>query len=398
MSNPKSQCKMIICFVVLIIIMSASGANSASLPPDPDNAALLYYQALLCMPEYDTIILDPVLDGGEPDSAVRDYLRDCRQTIELALTAAEMLHCNWGILYSKGFPYTSPVLGKLRQLVFILVVDARTFAFDGDYQTAFERCLAVRKIGQHVNDGQIVSYLLSSGIDGMVQNCIQDLLGSFQPDADILEWLGGRLASFSNEFQSLTRALEMDFELVVQSVRKSEDTLALIRQQLADNVGDQNTKDEILNLTDDELIAMARGPYDEFLNAVFKTIDGVLPYADKYEEIQRLIDELVDEYGDDPATGYIVLCTGAKAGLILDFDIQIRRTAGYNALKAAIEVYHDYVATGQLPDVLPDNLPKDPFSGEDFEYLVTDQGFILRCRQVEISSDELREYNFNVTQ
>jgi len=302
-------------------------------------------------------------------------------------------------LYSNGVPNMMPVIGKLRQLAFILVVDARTLAFDGDYQTAFERFRAIRKLAQHIDDGQILTYLLSLAIDVMAQNCIEDLLGSLLPDADILEWLGGRLATFGDGSQSLTRALEMDFELIVQSTLNSQDTLTWIRQQLSDNAEDQNAKDEILNLTDEELIAMARGPYDEFLNSIFKIIDGEMLYLDKYEEIQKLIDELIDEHGDDPAVNYIILCTGASSGRILDyFDIHIRRTAGFNAVKAAIEIYLDYVETGQLPDVLPDNLPKDPFSGEDFEYEITDQGFVLRCRQVENGSNELLEYNFHVTQ
>ncbi len=402
MANIKSRYRIVPCFIILFILLLTPGVYSASLPPDPDNAALLYYQALLHMPEYDVLLLDPVLRGEDPNSAVRDYLEDSRDAIELAITAAQMPHCNWGILYSNRFPNMTPVICKLRQLAFILVIDARTLAFDGDYQTAFERCLTIRKLAQHIGDDQIITYLASLAIDGKAQDCIRDLLGSLQPDADILEWLGGRLASFGDGSQSLTRALEMDLELIVQSMLNNQDTLTWIRQQLVDNAEDQNAKDEILNLTDDELIAMARGPYDEFLNSIFKTIDGVMPYTDKYQEIQKLTDDLIDEYGDDPAVNYIIFCTRARA-IPGCFNIQIRHTAGFNAVKAAIEIYLDYVETGQLPDVLPDNLSKDPFSGEDFEYEITDQGFILRCRQAEIDSNEIwenepLEYDFDVAQ
>jgi hypothetical protein len=36
--------------------------------------------------------------------------------------------------------------------------------------------------------------------------------------------------------------------------------------------------------------------------------------------------------------------------------------------------------TGQLPKELPDNLPKDPFTGRDLLYKIRDYGFILGCR------------------
>ncbi len=35
--------------------------------------------------------------------------------------------------------------------------------------------------------------------------------------------------------------------------------------------------------------------------------------------------------------------------------------------------------TGQLPDALPPGLPNDAFSGKDFEYAKTKDGFTLRC-------------------
>jgi hypothetical protein len=42
-----------------------------------------------------------------------------------------------------------------------------------------------------------------------------------------------------------------------------------------------------------------------------------------------------------------------------------------------------------LPETLPDYLPKDPFSGQDFEYEITEKGFVLRCRAKDILASQL---------
>ena len=43
-----------------------------------------------------------------------------------------------------------------------------------------------------------------------------------------------------------------------------------------------------------------------------------------------------------------------------------------------------------MPRVLLDGLPKDPFSDEDFEYRVTGEGFVLRCRYEDIGAPLVR--------
>jgi hypothetical protein len=36
--------------------------------------------------------------------------------------------------------------------------------------------------------------------------------------------------------------------------------------------------------------------------------------------------------------------------------------------------------TGGIKGGIPEGLPKDPYSGKDFEYQRTEKGFVLRCR------------------
>ena len=78
-------------------------------------------------------------------------------------------------------------------------------------------------------------------------------------------------------------------------------------------------------------------------------------------------------------------------------DIYVRGIANFNATRVALEIYLVKAETGQLPEVLPSNLPKDPFSSQDFEYETTSQGFVLRCREEEIG-EKVWEYEFAIAQ
>jgi len=61
----------LICCVFGTIFFCAFGTNADISLPDPDNAALLYYQAFLLRPDLDDatfIHFDSVLRGGDPDN------------------------------------------------------------------------------------------------------------------------------------------------------------------------------------------------------------------------------------------------------------------------------------------------------------------------------------------
>jgi hypothetical protein len=78
------------------------------------------------------------------------------------------------------------------------------------------------------------------------------------------------------------------------------------------------------------------------------------------------------------------------------FTLTTRFKTHNNAIKTAIELYLIKAKTGKLPDELPSGLPKDLFSGKDFEYEKTADGFILRCQGKDLGKDETYEYEFKV--
>ena len=62
------------------------------------------------------------------------------------------------------------------------------------------------------------------------------------------------------------------------------------------------------------------------------------------------------------------------------YSLGIRAETSTNAARAAVEIYIIKAQTGKLPQTLPAGLPKDLFSGKNFQYEKTVDGFILHCQ------------------
>ena len=78
------------------------------------------------------------------------------------------------------------------------------------------------------------------------------------------------------------------------------------------------------------------------------------------------------------------------------YSIEIRAKTSSNAVRASVEVYIIKARTKKLPEKLPTGLPKDLFSGKDFEYKKTKGGFVLRCQGKDLRKDKVYEYEFKV--
>jgi len=395
MRNINLSGKKAICSICVILALWPLSLHATTLPPDPDNAALLYYQAFLLRPEtdYDTWwSIDEVLRGADPNETLREYLNlpDCRETIELTEAAAQLPQCDWGIRYSQGIAAHLPLLVHFRNLSFLIYANAQVLAADGDYRVAFGRCLTIRRIAGHIGDDLLINYLVSLQLDGLAHRCTCDVLGSMPTDADILTWLRGRLVVVRDVFPSFVRALEMDFELSIQSLRTDPDSIIRLREHLAENADDENTRDEILGLTDEELIGLFREFYEDFFNTVFHVMDSEMTYEEKYLEIQRLSKIMEDKYAGNYYVG-----TGRIAE---HYNLKVRNEAQFNALKAAIEIYFIKAKTGQLPETLPAGLPKDPYSGQDFGYEITEDGFTFHSPGEDFQGRGERLLEFKVKQ
>jgi hypothetical protein len=390
--------------ICVILALWPIGVHAATLPPDPDNAALLYYQAFLLRPEPDYDAwwsINEALRGADPNDTLREYLnlRECRKTIEFAEAAAQLPHCDWGIRYSQGIGADLSLLANVRTLSFLISADARVLAADGDYRAALGHCLTLRRLAGHVGDDRLINYSVALAMDGVAHKCTQYVLGCMPPYVEILTWLRGQLIVVRDTIPSLVRALEMDFELVLQSVRTDPDILQLLREHLAEETDDENDRDEIFVLTDEEIIDIVREPYADFLDSVFHVMDSEMMYEEKILKIQKLKEKFIDEYVTDttPWPLAVLFLTGS-ATVDEMYNIKVLNTAQFNALKAAIEIYLIKAETGQLPETLPDGLPKDPYSGKDFGYEITEEGFTFHSQGEDFQGRGDRLLEFKVQQ
>ena len=396
MSNINLMSRKTICCFFGVIFFSTFGANAAVSLPAPDNAALLYYQAFLLRPELDDTFMsfDRVLRGDDPNEKVREYLNlpDSRDAIRIAEAASKILDCSWGITRPQGY---NTLLPQARQLTFLLEVDARTLAVDGEYRTALERCLSIRRFARHLNDEGIMAYLISMPIDLRSLRCIHYVLGSMPPDGDTLIWLQSQVSNVQGAPPPPGRALEVSLNDDLKYLSEHPGFLEAWREDVSERIEDESTKQEILNLTYEEILERMKDSYNRYLSSVNRIIGSDIPYQQKHLELKELVDEFKNPLiiVDDP---FIFLWSFLQSNIITQLDIYVGGIADFNATRAAIEIYLVKEETGQLPEVLLANLPKDPFSGQDFEYEITEDGFILRCGVKPIIKDEIQQFEFKV--
>lgn len=467
--NTNHHVKRAVCSIFAAVVLWPLAAHAAALPPDPNNAALLYYQAFLLRPEPDDAAevlvyntpqeqIYKLLLGGkfepdadtrelithtreliddlkerlsnrvaepnekmpdierqfyfshmafydeligpyekvgdvDPNGKIREYLEDCQETIKYAEAAAQLPQCNWGFRYSQGFTAHLPLV-EGRSLAHLLEVSVAALAADGDYRAALGRCLTIRRFAHHVGDDTVLLYAVSVGTDGRSLRAIRHVLGRMPPDADAFGWLESQLATVRGAADSPARALQMDLALALQTMRADPNILAWVRNQLVESAKDNSAKNAIRSLTDEQLVARAREPYAKFLGSALEAMGSDMPYEQKHAEIQRMMKQLKDKFGSDPAASQVIKACSEQ--VVKFYGLHIRHRAHFNMVKSAVQIYLALAKTGRLPDTLPDGLPKDPYSGGDFEYEKAADGFVLRCRLKPIDEPKVQEYEFKV--
>jgi len=364
-------------------------------PTNYRNAALLYYQAFLLRPEPNETIdykLRTLSSGIEPDRQVRTYLGHCLPVIELVEIASRMPVCIWGVWPERQLSLVA-LRRQLGPLQDILFADARTLADDRHYRVALERCLTVRRLSRQLSEDPEL-YIYSTGMDGKALSLIRDILGAMPQDADILTWFRGQLVVAQGSPPSFAKKLQADIEETTIQIRNAP--IASLRDMLIKIAADEEAKEKIRNLTDQQIRFEAARGFQRLMDSVFRIVDSEMTYEQKIAEIQRVTNELAEADDTDPITKQIITFNNFGEAIGRLFQSEVDHIAHINGIKAAVEVYLVVAKTGKLPEKLPDGLPKDPYSGEDFEYEVTEDGFVLRCRLKPVNEQQVRQYEFKV--
>jgi hypothetical protein len=380
-------------FTVVTLTLLILPSPVLAYPPDPDNAALLYYQAYISYEKADDTMENMVTDLSrgtiEPNERIKKYIESCRTAIDLAAAATEIPNCNWGLKYSDGVSINLAHLAQTRKLVFLITAETRILAAEGDYQKAINRCLTVRKIGKHVGDATPISFLVSLAIDKMVASRIQDILADMPQDLETLISLKAKLAEVPFKTPSLRVAMRSEKECFSSEMQvdKRDKLLALCSGPGEDSDLD---KMAIKRLTegDEVFFTKNRDYYIKHMNSLDEVLESSMPYAEVYSRLKQLNERPGKEITENPAATLTSLLTPAFGRI---YSIEIRTKTISNALRTAIEIYMIKAKSGKLPDALPAGLPGDLFSGTDFKYEKTADGFALRCEGEEFQKGRMRQ-------
>jgi len=389
----KKKLTAIVCITLMMLILSSP---AFAYPPDPDNAALVYYQAYITYEKLDETMENMVTDLSkgkiEPNERIRKYIENCRSAIDNAVAASEIPNCNWGLRYSKGFEMSLPHLAQMRKLVFIIGAEIRLLAADGDYQKALERCLTLHKMSKHMGDETIISFLVAMAISRMADNQIQYLLGDMPQDLKTLTWLKSQLAIINSKPLSSRGTTEYERELSLEHMQPDK-LKELIEVVTGEPIKPGSKEAEKLRNVDQATIDKNWAYYVKHMDTLQTILSNPMNYQKVYTDLKNLNEKPKKDLAENTDAYLTSIISPAFDRIV---SVEARDKTFDNAVRAAIEIYIQKAKTGQLPDILPNDLPKDLFSGKDFKYEKTTDGFTLHCRGKDLDKNETYKYEFKV--
>lgn len=375
--------------ICTILILLTSTSLIYAYPPD--NAAVLYYRACLVYDANNKMtgkLTDFVKGNIGADGEIRDYVKRNKFAIKYFVDAGDSPNSDWGLDYSEGIQLLMPPYAPLRTLGKIVLAQAKIASDSADYKQALDLCLSVHKASAHIADGGIlISYLVGISLNALANQCITDILPQISDDTDMLIWLKNQVDDVSQRFPSVKASMNSDLRICAQDIRK--DKIEHILEMVSDDVPEKQL--QTIRSGDSAFFKANKEYFLEYLSDSLTAVD--LPYPQSYKQLVKLSEKPGIESKKNP-NAIIAAHFAPATGRIVCLDIRAR--THFNAVKTALDLYITKVKAGRLPAELPEDMPKDLFSGKDFEYEKTEDGFVLRCRDKDLSKNKIYEYEFKV--
>jgi len=379
--------------LIKLVLIAAIVTHVSPVPAyPPDNAAVLYYKAFMLYESPDNIgnmLWDYWKGKIELNEKIEECIEKNRRIIDIVLDASRIDHCDWGLDYSQGAEVLLPPHNKARDIFALIAAEARTHADKGDYKEALGRCISTYRMARHLNERPIVCYLVGTAISAATDGCVTRFLSEMPQDEDILTWFRDELAELDKQPFSVMPALNWKREAGIISMSPER-----IRDVVQAGLDDSPTRKKVferIRTADQQFFARNVAYWSNFMDRVLAAFG--LPYVEAYPMLKQLDKEASDDFEKNP-DATLTMCLAPT--FLRIYALSVRLEAGSHALRTAVEIYLIKAGKGQLPEVLPDNLPADPFSGKPFEYTRTAYGFILSCRGKDLDRDRINEYDFKV--
>jgi hypothetical protein len=382
---------------VTLLLLIAFVTNAAVSAYPPDNAAMLYYKAFMLLQESRNVppeVMADFMDGKiKSNEQIRGYLKDSQPAIKILEEATKIEKCQWALDHSKGFDLPMPELAKARRSTFLLVTDAQKLTEDGNIKEAFNRCLTAHRMANHISsDDLLISNLVGIAIHAKSDKTIKNILSRTSNSAEMLTWLKSGIIAVSQKQPSLKTVLKTESEIAVREMRK-EKLDEILKLEPDDEIWKKLPADlrEKIKQGDESFLKAGREYYKNFITTVQEIMN--MSYPESYRQLEELTQKSVKDASTNPGAVFAVIFAPTLPKLL---SMEIRYKTSANALNCALGIYAHKAEAGKLPDDIPVDSPKDLFSGRNFEYEKTKNGFVLRCRGRDLFEDKIHEYEFKV--
>jgi hypothetical protein len=236
-------------------------------------------------------------------------------------------------------------------------------------------------------DGDLlISYLVSVAINAMANSRLQDTLNR-DIDSKTLKWFKGQLDNLQARKPSAKASYINDF-LVISKNKKGK-IKDIPVQSLSDNAEEQKRLAEIIK--DEALLNKSFEYWEQYIKSAAEAFD--MSYLDAHKKLKELNERLAKDVKTKPEA-VLTSAVAPAGGKIV--DINIRSQTHDNAVRTAVDIYIKYAQDSKLPGTLPQNCPRDMFSGKDFIYEKTNEGFVLRCQVKDMDKNIVQEYAFKL--
>ena len=209
--------------MVFLISYSVQAGNRSA------NAAEVYQQAIAVYPEPSKEVKKMLreLRKGKitPNEQIREHVNKSKAAINYTLKAAKIKNCQWDVEASN---VTDPLMTEGRnmfELSILLIADAKILAQDGEYETALARCLDIHKVDRHFGEHSLTYYLVSAQLSKTANECIVDILGSKNYNAETLSLLKAKLIDVANNLPSIKETLAKEAEISKDFRKEWRETL-----------------------------------------------------------------------------------------------------------------------------------------------------------------------------
>jgi hypothetical protein len=384
-----------------VLVVYGCAVAAASLPAEVDNAALLYYQAgFACPTPTDVRSFNAVLGGAEPNDPVREFLtwQSTQETLRRVEAATQIPRCNWGIRLAQGDELNVPASAQFQRLANLLAVQGRTLAYDGKHRRALEYSFMLRRFAAQMGDETPNMHQRSRSLDMNALANIRKILDLMPDDVETLVWLRGRLKEVRGTLWLPAKTLTGFRDHCISWLSHEYPNIGETwKQKVLGSTAEESVKMRIRDLTGQDLFTRGCESYDSFLKAALETIEGRGTYAEKDSALRKMESDIREHAIHGDPVGILVDSMYRPAGLVVSYyEDMVRHNANLNLTMIAVEVYLLKTKEGKLPTVLPANLLKDPFTGGDFEYGVTKNGFVLRYRTTRDRDEAVQAFDFTV--